>query len=719
MQYQNNFLNAASRTGAALPAFAAKQRAPIPPPPASPPASRHYTLSEVELATFRTQLCENHQKAHCAQPDACPHSHCLTWQRRNPYEIIYDPHLCPGIEFRRSNSKMSLIRHCTRGRSCTYAHSKEEELYHPLMYKTKICTVFPNCDRHYCPFAHSVDELRHPYSNPLIQSIWGGGDNSFSSGMQRWSASPLSPLSTRQFHDIGVHQHPPAASVYISPGPHVFGVASASSADATPRQFRSQEWPPRRQPVTPKEHPRKNPRMQDGGSSQSLLGQPSPRAKSYRQQRERRLRKKEDTTVEESGGAELHDLLDSEGLRQALILALAQQLIGPQVSQLSVDQILIVLDLAVKLAASLQSSDSHSELHEQATTAAISLIDSSPPNVTSGACGGQTLADDLFGDATSSSGSGASCRQALLDDVYPGATQALIAQLKKLALSDSYDENSGSSPAGGEILDNAEASRLSILQGGGVLWSTSTSPVVGDSSSRSSVHLSGHSPDHLRLDEPLSSGNGRSVTQSGAQPPATIVEDGLRSEQKASVSDHDIAERVRISLLGALADAGCQLPEQANSACPLPETLELESPRGTLRGSVGTGQGFSLPGAAGSVQKRSSDYGTRQGDDVFSPQTTTCSPTPFTGQVCSPQSRTAACTPAPPPSFSINTSIDNVKQVLQTMQQRTRADLQHNRDLADRQKNAACSVVGALHLETELPSPKIRDRVTRPDLAWR
>ena len=56
---------------------------------------------------------------------------------------------------------MTLQRKCTRGRSCSYAHSKEEELYHPDIYKTRICTTYPNCKRFFCPFAHEKTELRH------------------------------------------------------------------------------------------------------------------------------------------------------------------------------------------------------------------------------------------------------------------------------------------------------------------------------------------------------------------------------------------------------------------------------------------------------------------------------------------------------------------------------------------------------------------------------
>ncbi|CEM09110.1 unnamed protein product [Vitrella brassicaformis CCMP3155] len=68
-------------------------------------------------------------------------------------------------------------------------HTKEETLYHPLRYKTSFCQFYPKCDRFFCPFAHSDQELRDPrtihyelppihnrhppsYSRPTAQSCY-------------------------------------------------------------------------------------------------------------------------------------------------------------------------------------------------------------------------------------------------------------------------------------------------------------------------------------------------------------------------------------------------------------------------------------------------------------------------------------------------------------------------------------------------------------------
>ncbi|CCF72659.1 hypothetical protein BMR1_01G00980 [Babesia microti strain RI] len=120
----------------------------------------HRVLTEAELATFRTSFCDSHQTGQCPNSDSCDKSHCLTWQRRNPYRIHYCPQLCPEIQFVKSSKKMVLFRRCTRGKHCAFAHSKEEELYHPLVYKTKRCSAFPRCTRYYCPFIHFPEEAR-------------------------------------------------------------------------------------------------------------------------------------------------------------------------------------------------------------------------------------------------------------------------------------------------------------------------------------------------------------------------------------------------------------------------------------------------------------------------------------------------------------------------------------------------------------------------------
>lgn len=127
-----------------------------------------------ELVRFRTKLCG--RKAlygECGLEDSCPFSHCLSWSRRNPLKHAYRPQLCPNVKFEQIDGKMKVTSNCLRGRMCMYAHTKEEQMYHPLVYKTQLCNFFhqqKGCDKHFCPFAHGINELANPEDvdfNPL------------------------------------------------------------------------------------------------------------------------------------------------------------------------------------------------------------------------------------------------------------------------------------------------------------------------------------------------------------------------------------------------------------------------------------------------------------------------------------------------------------------------------------------------------------------------
>ncbi|KAH7647229.1 hypothetical protein FG379_002372 [Cryptosporidium bovis] len=125
------------------------------------PLSQNMSMSE--LSRFRTRICER-KALHgvCELDEKCPFSHCLSWHRRNPYEYAYRPNLCPNVVFQNENKKMRVKNYCQRGRMCMFSHTKEEQMYHVLVYKTQLCREYPLCTKHYCPFAHGLDELRDP-----------------------------------------------------------------------------------------------------------------------------------------------------------------------------------------------------------------------------------------------------------------------------------------------------------------------------------------------------------------------------------------------------------------------------------------------------------------------------------------------------------------------------------------------------------------------------
>lgn len=128
-------------------------------------------LSLYELSQFRTEICSFKAAggAGCALRENCVDSHCLSWHRRNPFQVFYRPMLCPNTKFWTTEEKrMKVKTWCKRGRHCLFSHTKEEQMYHPLIYKTQICRDYPNhCSKPYCPFAHGLAQLKNPDVNPL------------------------------------------------------------------------------------------------------------------------------------------------------------------------------------------------------------------------------------------------------------------------------------------------------------------------------------------------------------------------------------------------------------------------------------------------------------------------------------------------------------------------------------------------------------------------
>ncbi|GFE55193.1 hypothetical protein BaOVIS_025970 [Babesia ovis] len=121
---------------------------------------KHVCLMGKDLEEFRTKQCPLYVKGLCQDSVRCNMSHSETWPRRNPATFKYDYKLCPNIQFFRMYNKMQLQGKCHYGRRCRYSHSKEEQLYHPDLYKTRMCLNYPDCKGYFCPFAHSKAEMR-------------------------------------------------------------------------------------------------------------------------------------------------------------------------------------------------------------------------------------------------------------------------------------------------------------------------------------------------------------------------------------------------------------------------------------------------------------------------------------------------------------------------------------------------------------------------------
>eukprot|EP01053_Blabericola_migrator_P005177 Blabericola_migrator_1__5176@NODE_266_length_10604_cov_114_195881_g222_i0_p6_GENE_NODE_266_length_10604_cov_114_195881_g222_i0NODE_266_length_10604_cov_114_195881_g222_i0_p6_ORF_typecomplete_len350_score40_98zfCCCH/PF00642_24/0_013zfCCCH/PF00642_24/1_1zfCCCH/PF00642_24/41zfCCCH_2/PF14608_6/13zfCCCH_2/PF14608_6/4_1zfCCCH_2/PF14608_6/0_14zfCCCH_3/PF15663_5/2_1zfCCCH_3/PF15663_5/0_063_NODE_266_length_10604_cov_114_195881_g222_i087089757 len=126
------------------------------------------SLSLFQLSLFRTELCRlKAGTSYCSLGERCQYSHCLSWHRRNPFLFPYRPLLCPNTRFWTESKRMKVKTWCRRGRHCMFAHTKEEQMYHPLVYKTQVCRDWPGCNKPFCPFAHGLCELRDPDSFPI------------------------------------------------------------------------------------------------------------------------------------------------------------------------------------------------------------------------------------------------------------------------------------------------------------------------------------------------------------------------------------------------------------------------------------------------------------------------------------------------------------------------------------------------------------------------
>jgi len=108
---------------------------------------------------FRTSPCT---KKPCRKPKSCVNAHSMVSRRRVPMQgckglFNYIPKPCPEWE----KHKKCILRD-----RCPQAHGWLEMIYHPLLYKTKMCEPYQKsgvCRKYgvYCAKAHNVDEIRN------------------------------------------------------------------------------------------------------------------------------------------------------------------------------------------------------------------------------------------------------------------------------------------------------------------------------------------------------------------------------------------------------------------------------------------------------------------------------------------------------------------------------------------------------------------------------
>ncbi|KAL8430606.1 hypothetical protein ACSSS7_005825 [Eimeria intestinalis] len=147
-------------------------------------------LSEDDLCRFRTKSCRRLSSGGCDFGLArCQYSHNKHWHRRCPVYVSdhsfirYVHLLCPKVQLLKNSSSSAVggeaapqcVSSCERGWECPFAHSREEALYHPLVYKTALCQRYQRgaCSVYYCPYIHSLSEARQPrcYRLPFTSGI--------------------------------------------------------------------------------------------------------------------------------------------------------------------------------------------------------------------------------------------------------------------------------------------------------------------------------------------------------------------------------------------------------------------------------------------------------------------------------------------------------------------------------------------------------------------
>lgn len=130
-----------------------------------------------DLLKFRTRHCQRFVKqGYCNFADKCQYSHNIEWTRRPLWKYNYTEKLCDFVRGNECSSKAERSQTiCGLHRQCPLAHSYEEQVYHPKVYKRVLCQRYiqNQCPRYYCPFAHGVSELQgtEPMDGNLLSMI--------------------------------------------------------------------------------------------------------------------------------------------------------------------------------------------------------------------------------------------------------------------------------------------------------------------------------------------------------------------------------------------------------------------------------------------------------------------------------------------------------------------------------------------------------------------
>mmetsp|Transcript_67744 Transcript_67744/g.177640 ORF Transcript_67744/g.177640 Transcript_67744/m.177640 type:complete len:362 (-) Transcript_67744:58-1143(-) len=171
--------------------------------------------NEQMLNVFRTKPCQRlAQDGLCEWKSQCQFSHSVDWPRRPPRRYKYSPEICRNLRCAQGvkTGEVQIKSVCPAGLRCLMAHSKEEVLFHPHMFKTILCEEHcaqgnqrnlrsgkrARCHRYYCPFAHGQGELQ---TSPLTFEQ----REQYLKAVEIFPAEDCCSACTR-------HWHPPAAT---------------------------------------------------------------------------------------------------------------------------------------------------------------------------------------------------------------------------------------------------------------------------------------------------------------------------------------------------------------------------------------------------------------------------------------------------------------------------------------------------------------------------
>jgi hypothetical protein len=131
-----------------------------------------------------------------------------------------------------SDGSMAVTNKCEAGRLCRFAHSSEEVLYHPLIYKTTICEEYAKqnvqrnargtfgnkkrCQQYYCPFAHGEEELRTSSIHPDHITMYLSALQAFTSGENGKVSVPKDGISNPKEEIIDAQQQSPLEEAYAN-----------------------------------------------------------------------------------------------------------------------------------------------------------------------------------------------------------------------------------------------------------------------------------------------------------------------------------------------------------------------------------------------------------------------------------------------------------------------------------------------------------------------